>query len=299
MAETLEAAGDAIAVRSEQLGANFARLLANVLKAADRALRPMLQDAIAGDRTATIRAARGVILRSDIRQALRDAGFDDLARTASEAAVEAMAVEVMKTRTAQGVAKMVKPSQQRIAALAALGEANLLGTAEDITTALVQAVSVWAFTVTDPNRILQVLADVTDTEFTKVQTLFDTQSSIYGRQITALSTENLGPSQPFLYTGPIDGRTRDWCLSRVGKVYTRTEIEQMDNGQLPNPFLSGGGYNCRHTFIPVVSDELTALVGTGRRSDAFTVNVAEIQTLRRNARRADRRRQARNRGVSN
>lgn len=299
MAETLEAAGDAIAVRSEQLGANFARLLANVLKAADRALRPMLQDAIAGDRTATIRAARGVILRSDIRQALRDAGFDDLARTASEAAVEAMAVEVMKTRTAQGVAKMVKPSQQRIAALAALGEANLLGTAEDITTALVQAVSVWAFTVTDPNRILQVLADVTDTEFTKVQTLFDTQSSIYGRQITALSTENLGPSQPFLYTGPIDGRTRDWCLSRVGKVYTRAEIEQMDNGQLPNPFLSGGGYNCRHTFIPVVSDELTALVGTGRRSDAFTVNVAEIQTLRRNARRADRRRQARNRGVSN
>lgn len=299
MAETPEAAGDAIAVRSEQLGANFARLLANVLKAADRALRPVLQDAIAGDRTATIRAARGVILRSDIRQALRDAGFDDLARTASEAAVEAMAVEVMKTRTAQGVAKMVKPSQQRIAALAALGEANLLGTAEDITTALVQAVSVWAFTVTDPNRILQVLADVTDTEFSKVQTLFDTQSSIYGRQITALSTENLGPSQPFLYTGPIDGRTRDWCLSRVGKVYTRAEIEQMDNGQLPNPFLSGGGYNCRHTFIPVVSDELTALVGTGRRSDAFTVNVAEIQTLRRNARRADRRRQARNRGVSN
>lgn len=299
MAETPEAAGDAIAVRSEQLGANFARLLANVLKAADRALRPVLQDAIAGDRTATIRAARGVILRSDIRQALRDAGFDDLARTASEAAVEAMAVEVMKTRTAQGVAKMVKPSQQRIAALAALGEANLLGTAEDITTALVQAVSVWAFTVTDPNRILQVLADVTDTEFSKVQTLFDTQSSIYGRQITALSTENLGPSQPFLYTGPIDGRTRDWCLSRVGKVYTRAEIEQMDNGQLPNPFLSGGGYNCRHTFIPVVSDELTALVGTGRRSEAFTVNVAEIQTLRRNARRADRRRQARNRGVSN
>lgn len=299
MAETPEAAGDAIAVRSEQLGANFARLLANILKAADRALRPVLQDAIAGDRTATIRAARGVILRSDIRQALRDAGFDDLARTASEAAVEAMAVEVMKTRTAQGVAKMVKPSQQRIAALAALGEANLLGTAEDITTALVQAVSVWAFTVTDPNRILEVLADVTDTEFTKVQTLFDTQTSIYGRQITALSTENLGPSQPFLYTGPIDGRTRDWCLSRVGKVYTRAEIEQMDNGQLPNPFLSGGGYNCRHTFIPVVSDELTALVGTGRRSDAFTVNVEEIQALRRNARRADRRRQARNRGVSN
>lgn len=295
MAETPEAAGDAIAVRSEQLGANFARLLANVLKAADRALRPVLQDAIAGDRTATIRAARGVILRSDIRQALRDAGFDDLARTASEAAVEAMAVEVMKTRTAQGVAKMVKPSQQRIAALAALGEANLLGTAEDITTALVQAVSVWAFTVTDPNRILQVLAEVTDTEFTKVQTLFDTQTSIYGRQIEAVATENLGPNQAFLYTGPVDGRTRDWCLDRVGKVYTRAEIERMDNGQLPNPFLTGGGYNCRHSFLAVASDELTALANTGQRAARYAGRIEQARALRAQARRADRQRRQRSR----
>jgi hypothetical protein len=295
MAETPEAAGDAIAVRSEQLGANFARLLANVLKAADRALRPVLQDAIAGDRTATIRAARGVILRSDIRQALRDAGFDDLARTASEAAVEAMAVEVMKTRTAQGVAKMVKPSQQRIAALAALGEANLLGTAEDITTALVQAVSVWAFTVTDPNRILEVLADVTDTEFSKVQTLFDTQTSIYGRQIEAVATENLGPNQAFLYTGPVDGRTRDWCLDRVGKVYTRAEIERMDNGQLPNPFLTGGGYNCRHSFLAVASDELTALANTGQRAARYAGRIEQARALRAQARRADRQRRQRSR----
>lgn len=295
MAETPEAAGDAIAVRSEQLGANFARLLANVLRAADRALRPVLQDAIAGDRTATIRAARGVILRSDIRQALRDAGFDDLARTASEAAVEAMAVEVMKTRTAQGVAKMVKPSQQRIAALAALGEANLLGTAEDITTALVQAVSVWAFTVTDPNRILEVLADVTDTEFSKVQTLFDTQTSIYGRQIEAVATENLGPNQAFLYTGPVDGRTRDWCLDRVGKVYTRAEIERMDNGQLPNPFLTGGGYNCRHSFLAVASDELTALVNTGQRAARYAGRIEQALALRAQARRADRQRRQRSR----
>ena len=294
MAETPEAAGDAIAVRSEQLGANFARLLANVLKAADRALRPVLQDAIAGDRTATIRAARGVALRADIRQALRDAGFDDLARTASDAAVEAMAVEVMKSRTATGIAKMVKPSQQRIAALAALGEANLLGTAEDITTALVQAVSVWAFTVTDVNRILDVLADVTDTEFTKVQTLFDTQTSIYGRQIEALATENLGPNQAFIYSGPVDGRTRDWCLSRVGKVYTRAEIERMDKGQLPNPFLTGGGYNCRHSFLAVASKELTALANTDTRAERYAGRIERALQLRAQARRADRQRRRTN-----
>jgi len=298
MATTPEDAGNALARRSEQLGANFARLLANVLTAADRALRPVLEDAIAGDRTATVRAARGVILRSDIRKALTDAGFDDLARSASEAAVKAMAEEVMQTRTARGVAKLVKPSQQRIAALAALGESNLLGTAEDITTALVQAVSVWAFTVTDPNRILNVLAQVTDTEFSKVQTLFDTQTSIYGRQIEAIATNTLGPEQGYLYTGPVDGRTRDWCLERVGKVYTRAEIEAMDNNQLPNPFLTGGGYNCRHSFIAIASDELTALTGTGLRAPGFAEEIALARSQRAQARRADRQRRARA-GVSN
>ena len=298
MATTPEAAGNAIAVQSQQLGANFARLLANVLRAADRALRPVLRDALEGDRIATVRAARGVILRSDIRKALTEAGFDDLARTASEAAVEAMAAEVMKTRTARGVAKMVKPSQQRIAALAALGEANLLGMAEDITTALVQAVSVWAFTVTDPDRILTVLADVTDTEFAKVQTLFDTQTSIYGRQVEAIATENLGPEQAYLYTGPVDGRTREWCLERVGKVYTRAEIEAMDNNQLPNPFLTGGGYNCRHSFLAVASDELTALAGTGLRAPGFEEEIGLARSQRAQARRADRQRRARA-GVSN
>lgn len=297
MATTPQEVGTSLAVTSERLGANFARLLANVLKAADRALRPVLEQAIAGDRTATVRAARGVILRSDIRKALADAGFDDLARTASEAAVEAMAAEVMKSRTAQGVAKMVKPNQQRIAALAALGEANLLGLAEDITTALVQAMSVYAFTVTDTNRILDVLAQVTDTEFNKVQTLFDTQASIYGRQIEAIATDNLGPEQAYLYTGPVDGRTRDWCLVRVGKVYTRAEIEEMDNNQLPNPFLTGGGYNCRHSFLAIASEELTALAGTGLRAPGFDQEIGLARAQRAQARRADRQRRAA--GVSN
>jgi hypothetical protein len=160
-------------------------------------------------------------------------------------------------------------------------------------------VSVWSLTVRNQDDILKGLAKVLDTNFNDVQTLFDTQVSIYGRQLQAMSTEDLGPEQAYMYVGPADGRTRDWCLERYGKVYTRAEIEAMDNNQLPNPFITGGGYNCRHSFLPVVSEEYTSLVGKNKRAPNFAVNMNEIRKLRENARRADRRRLARNRTVTN
>ena len=53
------------------------------------------------------------------------------------------------------------------------------------------------------------------------------------------------------YSGLDDKLTRPFCehLLEVGKAYTRAEIEKMDNGQLPNVFLTGGGWNCRHQWI--------------------------------------------------
>lgn len=294
---TPESAGNAIAARAEGLSAGFAQSLADVMRRADAALRPVLRDAIEGNRTATVRAARAIALRRAIRQALTDAGYDDFVAAASESAMEAMVAEVMRTRLARGAAKLVRPSAARLQALATLTETNLLGTAEDVTTALVRAVSQFAFTATPVDEILASLAEVTSTQLAQVQTLFDTQTSILGRQVEALATELLGPDQAFLYTGPVDGRTRDWCLQRVGKVYTRREIEQMDNGQLPNAFVTGGGYNCRHSFIAVASDELVSLAGMDVRAPGFEDEIASARAQRAQARRSDRAR--RGRAVSN
>lgn len=296
---TPESAGTAIAAVAQDISDDFARLLVNVLRAADRALLPVLRDALDNDRTATVRAVRGLTLRTDIREALRGAGYDDLIETTASDAVERMAEVLRKQRRVTGVRSFIMPNPQRIAALAEIGRANLLGVAEDIATALNAAVSVWSLTVRNQDDILKGLAKVLDTNFNEVQTLFDTQVSIYGRQLQAMSTEDLGPEQAYLYVGPADGRTRDWCLERYGKVYTRDEIEAMDNNQLPNPFITGGGYNCRHSFLPVVLEEYTSLVGTNKRAPNFAVNMKEIRQLRENARRADRRRLARNRTVTN
>jgi hypothetical protein len=82
----------------------------------------------------------------------------------------------------------------------------------------------------------------------------------------------------FVYVGPFDKKNREFCEERVGKVFSRTEIDAMDNGQLPDVFITGGGYNCRHTWkrVSILDDELRALAGTGKR-------VPEIEALRRAA----------------
>lgn len=67
----------------------------------------------------------------------------------------------------------------------------------------------------------------------------------------------------FLYSGPIDQRCRNFCLGRVGRVWSKGAIDRMDNGQLPNTFVTRGGYNCRHLWRPV-DGELALLADTGK-----------------------------------
>jgi hypothetical protein len=54
----------------------------------------------------------------------------------------------------------------------------------------------------------------------------------------------------FAYFGPNDKITRAFCrhLLAVKKTYTKVEISRMSNGQLPDVFKTGGGFNCRHAF---------------------------------------------------
>lgn len=51
-----------------------------------------------------------------------------------------------------------------------------------------------------------------------------------------------------IYVGPVDSKTRSWCLDHVGRVYKVDQIEQMDNGQTGNVLVDRGGWNCRHDW---------------------------------------------------
>jgi len=82
----------------------------------------------------------------------------------------------------------------------------------------------------------------------------------FSRQLDAFQAEKYGVEQ-FIYIGPLDMRTRTFCAGKVGKVFTRKEIDAMKNGQTGNVFTDGGGWNCRHKWIAVPASVVKVLEG--------------------------------------
>lgn len=66
--------------------------------------------------------------------------------------------------------------------------------------------------------------------------------------------ESVGGFEKYLYIGPVDKRTRPFCLEHVGGVFTVKEIEKwpQENGSGLDPFVYGAGWNCRHNLIPYI-----------------------------------------------
>ncbi|MDP3767024.1 MAG: hypothetical protein Q8S13_03335, partial [Dehalococcoidia bacterium] len=60
----------------------------------------------------------------------------------------------------------------------------------------------------------------------------------------------------FAYFGPNDSRTRPWCADRVGALFTRAQIDEVPSDVGPQPpSLYGGGYGCRHAWVPVPEEQ--------------------------------------------
>lgn len=66
----------------------------------------------------------------------------------------------------------------------------------------------------------------------------------------------------YTYYGPpaSDIVIRPFCkrlmtMAAAGKTWTRAQIDSMDNGQLPDCFRTGGGFNCRHQWVIALEAE--------------------------------------------
>ncbi len=272
-AERVEAMGNTLARVADRLSAAFAQELARVLRVAERALLPVLREAIAGNRTARATVRRLLPLRTELRAVLTRAGYDELAQRASLEAVSAMA-EAYRAGASLG---RVTPT--RLLALAQLLERDVLDIGDTAARAVWRASVLAVYSTQPATTLVDALAQQLETSVSRAQTLFDTQVSVIGRQMERLATEG-NDAQAFLYVGPVDARTRDWCLSRVGLVKTRAAIEAEDNGQLPNPFLTGGGFNCRHTWLAVSEPVLVSLANGSQRADGYDGRVAMARALK-------------------
>lgn len=103
--------------------------------------------------------------------------------------------------------------------------------------------------------LVSTLAESVQRGLPEVVGLAETATSTYYRVIAdrgyqVIEEESAGVLRYKPY-GPLDSLTRPFCrhLLTSGKTYTREEIDRMNNHQIPNVFLSFGGWRCRHNFL--------------------------------------------------
>lgn len=249
--DDLRRAAERTAQMAERISATFARQLAEVVRETERKLPSLLREVTDGNRTAIVKAAQANRLRKDVRAVLEVAGYDALAEAATSKPLDRLTKQVLSTRRlAKASAELTKGAELRIAGLQAMSLADLLDEGEALARDLWKATVRGVFNSQTVDVILADLSTVIDKTEPQIRTLYDTSVSIYGRQVEALQAGD-DPETPFLYAGPDDDRTRDFCADLVNKTFTRAEIDAMDNGQLDNVFLTGGGYNCRHVWMEV------------------------------------------------
>jgi hypothetical protein len=99
------------------------------------------------------------------------------------------------------------------------------------------------------------------------------------RYFTAVAAEQASDDEGtfvYAYAGPTDAKTRPFCSKLVGRAFTLEQVQGLRNGQTPSPPLySGGGYRCRHLFVPVLPVLLEeSPYTTGTDADITAANAA-------------------------
>ncbi len=112
------------------------------------------------------------------------------------------------------------------------------------------------------------------------RTYADTAYMQFNRTVNAVTSQDTGWDD-YLYSGPIDGKIRPFCINIIGGIFTKKQIQDMNNGQTSNVFIDGGGYNCRHKWINV-PDEYK-LTKADQNGIDRQIKVAEEQQLKKAA----------------
>jgi hypothetical protein len=92
----------------------------------------------------------------------------------------------------------------------------------------------------------------------QAETLADTAQTVFYRTVSDRTFQVIERDFPkldlrYVYEGPLDKITRRYCIAMLARTnktpLTRAEINDYPNGELPNPFVTCGGWNCRHQYV--------------------------------------------------
>jgi hypothetical protein len=209
---------------------------------------------------------RAIGFRKDLGIWLEQEGFHALAAKVLDEPLDKLAASVLANSVAKKAATLAPAGFDVLSAFKELRLADLLDVGESLSRLLAARALEGVLGMRPVAALVQDFADVAGLSERQARTLYDTAVSTYTRQVEQLHASGAA-EELFVYVGPADSAMREFCRKHIGKVYPRESIDEMDNGQLPNVLLTGGGYQCRHTWkrVSVLDDELIALSKSGKR----------------------------------
>lgn len=217
---------------------------------------------------------RALGFRQQFAQWLLEEGFLELAAAVLADPLDELAASVFATSRIANEAAKLASFTTTLNVLKELRLAELLDVSDDMARELSRITFEGILSLRPVEALVLDISDRLDISQRQARTIYDTAVSTYARQVELLNADGTS-DELFVFVGPFDKKNRDFCEARVGKVFERQAIDAMDNGQLPDVFISGGGYNCRHTWkrVSELDDELRELAKTGGR-------VPEIEAMR-------------------
>jgi hypothetical protein len=131
---------------------------------------------------------------------------------------------------------------------------DILGSAEPILKNVADASFRYGIGEARLETIINELGAVINDTGRRIVTEAVTGASIYDRTIKFEQFRHAG-IELYFYDGPFDSRTRDECQSTLSDVDRQTNGWTMaDIQSSQTPFITGGGYNCRHEWLPMVPE---------------------------------------------
>lgn len=97
-----------------------------------------------------------------------------------------------------------------------------------------------------------VIQEATQASVARAKSVANTAMAGFQRDIAQQAAADLPQSETlYLYIGPKDDRTRDFCKRRAGKAFRLSDLLGARNKSGLPVMRYGGGYNCRHSIIPI------------------------------------------------
>lgn len=222
--------------------------LAKVYRTLSRRLTEYLKD-IENNPTGAVDTAKAM---QDIQKVLTDSGIyrtgQDLLNDGSRAALDAAQETYSQLYSAE-----LQYQQQAKAMLDAVRQstmANFQSIGSDVATKLGRVVTDLSFGVSSYAAAADQVQKVLDLSAAQAETWARTTMASVHRTATVALGEQIGIDK-YMYWGPDDKLTRDFCNEHIGEVRTMKEWAALPNGQIGTAATMGGGYNCRHRLIPV------------------------------------------------